>query len=58
MKLKYKQDYIRCHGGDCEKKDTCLRYDAYNEAKDKNRAYGKYIDAKVCIETGYKLYEK
>ena len=58
MELKYTQSFIRCHGGDCKKKESCQRYDAYNEAKDTNRAYGKYIDAKVCIEAGYKLYEK
>lgn len=58
MKLNYSQSFIRCHGGDCDKKSTCKRYDAYNEARDTNRVYGKYIDAQVCMEAGYKLYEK
>jgi len=56
--MKYEQYFIRCSGGECSKKETCERYDAYKESKDKKQNYGKYVTPQVCINSGFKLYEK
>lgn len=56
--MKYEQYFIRCSGGECSKKETCERYDAYKESKDNKQNYGKYVTPQVCINSGFKLYEE